>query len=162
MTATELLEAKLLVETCRAFKLIDQREIDRVFRESKTASAELDHTFMCFEEIYYPLSLLIPKDWTVIDFGCSYGAQSIFFRTHKRYIGIDSDTDGIQFQTENSIYHKIRIQDYIEDPFDDFLADKVMAICSAVPDREARELVSLYLNHCVWYPGENMDLCILT
>lgn len=39
-------------EVCETIKLIPQSELDRVFRDSETASADMDCTFLCFEDVY--------------------------------------------------------------------------------------------------------------
>ena len=58
--------------TCDCFKRIPKEEIDRVFRESDTASAEIDPSFLCFEEAYKLASKLANKDTVILDFGCAY------------------------------------------------------------------------------------------
>ena len=48
---------------------------------------ELDVDFLGFTEVYRSLSKIIPKHFTVIDFGCYLAAQCYCFGNHKKYVG---------------------------------------------------------------------------
>lgn len=41
--------------SCDTIKIIPNAELDRVFTESDSAGAEMDHTFLCFEDVYKEL-----------------------------------------------------------------------------------------------------------
>lgn len=140
---------------CRVYNLIPIKEIDRVFRESSTASAEMDSTFLCFEDVYFTARELIDESWTVLDLGCAYAPQAFIFRDCAQYIGVDAGMkDDIHFQTDNMIFHHMSIQKFIAKHLHELDLEKTLAICSAVPDAEAQQLVrDTFPHNLVWYPG---------
>lgn len=122
------------------------------------ASAELDFTFLGFEDIYKDVLNFAPKDKMIIDLGCGYAAQSYYFREHEKYIGVDAcgNSDTV-IHTENSEFYFMSIQDFIKDVLPVLGIDPkdVFAVCSYVPDKAARELVAGTFPYCrVYYPGE--------
>ena len=141
--------------TCETYKLIPIKELDRVFKESSTASAEMDSTFLCFEDVYFTAKDLIDESWTVLDLGCAYAPQAFIFKDFERYIGVDIGIkDGVHFQTDNMIFYNMSIQKYIEKHLKDLDLERTFAICSAVPDAEAQKLVrDTFPHQLVWYPG---------
>lgn len=68
--------------------LIPDHEWRRVMQSAASAEIFESH-LMCGGVTYYYLSRMIPKDWTVIDFGASYAAQSYLFAEHKQYIAVE-------------------------------------------------------------------------
>lgn len=100
----------------------------------------------------------VPKDKTIIDLGCSYAAQSYYFRENEKYIGVDAcGNNDTVIHTENSEFYFISIQAFIKDVFPALGIDPtdVFAVCSCVPDKAARELVAETFSYCrVYYPGE--------
>lgn len=68
-------------------KMIPKEEFDRVMKSD--SGVEISSDFLGFVDTYYYLSKLIPKHWTVIDFGCAKNAQSYFFKEHFRYIAVE-------------------------------------------------------------------------
>lgn len=147
-------------------KLIPKKELDRVFTQSMSASAEMDYTFLCFEEPYLEALKYVDKDSIIIDLGCSYAAQSFYF-TKNKYIGIDlpmlSSDNEIRFTPPNAEFYIMSIQNFIHNilPTLNLDMDHVIAICSAVPDEEARELVKeTFPNYIDWYPGQPMIINI--
>lgn len=115
---------------------------------------ELDCNFIGFLDIYKPLSLLIPKEYTVIDFGCNLAAQSFFFTEHKKYIGVDV-CDLKRFYTDNAEHFVKSIQDFIKDDFPKMKGNNLeyCAICSYVPDFEVTDLVrKTFQNVFCFYP----------
>lgn len=143
-------------EPCELFKLIPHEKIKQVFLTSETAGAELDYTFLGFEEVYKAVTLFVPKSKVIIDFGCGYAFQSWYFRDYQKYIGVDyamSFSDVLE--TENSMFYFTSIQHFISEEFPQLgiMPENVFAICSYVPDREARELVRKAFPYClVYYP----------
>lgn len=126
----------------------DQKDL--IFSQDRL---EIDGSFLGFVDIYYHLSKIIPKCFTVIDFGCSYAPQSVFFEEHKEYIGIDEELC-VKFTRGNSVYHDMSIQDFIKEkmPQD---TGKIFAICSHVPDFSAAELVrQKFENVFTFYPSK--------
>lgn len=98
-------------------KLIPKKELDRVFTQSMSASAEMDYTFLCFEEPYLEALKYVDKDSIIIDLGCSYAAQSFYF-TKNKYIGIDlpmlSSDNEIRFTPPNAEFYIMSIQNFME------------------------------------------------
>lgn len=143
----------MIHETCNLFNIIPRKEIDRVFRDSPTASAEMNYTFMGFEEIYKAAASFIPKDFVVIDIGCAYAPQAYYFVNHNVYIGVDINLPEIRFETHNSEFLKMSAQDFCRVATDMFDMKKVFAICSYVPDEKARKIVRETFPNClVYYP----------
>lgn len=67
--------------SCDTIKIIPNAELDRVFTESDSAGAEMDHTFLCFEDVYKEILKHCSKDTTIIDFGCAYMPRLFGSRT---------------------------------------------------------------------------------
>lgn len=144
---------------CELYRMIPKEELDRVFKG--TASAELDVDFLGFETPYKVASLVVPKRWTILDLGCGYAAQSYFFTAHKKYIGVDlGGVDFLlRFTTWNTKMYIMRIQEYIVKHHSELDLEHTFALCIAVPDKEAQEMVIReFPNHYVWYPGGVNDL----
>lgn len=119
---------------------------------------ELEPSFLGFIEQYHALSKVIPKHYTVIDFGCYMAAQCYFFRNHEKYIGVDSDnmmgeSEKLErFKTDNAVHHKSKIQDFIKN-MGDKDTSTTFAICNYVPDEEAQKMVREKFSNCfVFYP----------
>ena len=130
---------------CDLYQLIPKEELTRVFRTSTTASAELDPTFLGFEDVYKAVSTFVQKDKMIIDLGCSYAAQAFYFTDFLGYIGVDC---GIEF-------YKMRIQDFCNMVVEkNWNLQNVFAVCSYVPDKEARKIVKKTFPYClVYYPS---------
>ena len=80
--------------------LIPDDEWKRVL-DSDAAAEICCNSMTCGLGTYYYLSRMIPKDWTVIDIGASYGAQSYLFQSHSKYIAVEpfkNDNDGWHFE----------------------------------------------------------------
>jgi len=146
---------------CELYQLIPRDKLNHLFEHS-TAGAELDYTFLCFEEIYKSVTTFVPKSFTIIDLGCAYATQSWYFRDYKRYIGVDiSGNDDSVIHTVNSTYYFMSIQEFVENLSSlELDLNMVYAICSYVPDEQARELVRNTFKNClVYYPKtERMEL----
>lgn len=145
-------------ELCELYKLIPKDKIDRVFQVSKTASSELDCTFLGFEEVYRAVTLFVQKDRIIIDFGCGYAFQSWYFKDYRKYIGVDVGHEAEDvlnvLETGNSDFYNMRIQQFIAMfPRMGYEPEEVFAICSYVPDTDAQRLVRETFPHClVYYP----------
>lgn len=142
-------------EPCDLFKKIPEHLIKEVFEKSPEASAELDYTFLGFEEIYQKVAKEVPKSMIVIDFGCCYAFQSWYFKNYKKYIGVDASVQSEErFKIPKSAHYDMSIQMYVKDGYLPMNKDNVFAICSYVPDEEARKMVvENFPNHYVFYPG---------
>lgn len=117
---------------------------------------KLESDFLGFIDVYKPLSELIPKEKTIIDFGCYLAAQSYFFAKHKCYIGVDV-VDMKRFTPPNAVHYISSIQNFIANEvpklFQKHGEGHYCAICSYVPDFKATELVrQTFSNVFCYYP----------
>lgn len=102
---------------------------------------ELDDEFLGFLDVYYAASLLTRPNTIVLDFGCYLAAQSVLFEHCRTYVGVDT-TDLERFATTNTQHATATIQDFIHANPGLHGRTDVLAVCSYVPDDEARELVN--------------------
>ena len=146
-----------MTEPCELFKLIPRDKINRVFQMSQTASAECGYDFLGFEKIYKAVTMFVPRSKVIIDCGCAYAFQSWYFRDYRKYIGIDNGVcKSDVLETENSEFYFTNIQWFIKNIFPTFgySLDDAFAVCSYVPDDNAREMVRNFFPHClVYYPS---------
>lgn len=114
---------------------------------------DLDITFLGFLDIYEKLSQIIPKHFTIIDFGCSYNAQAYFFANHKELISVDIDPC-VKFQPPNNKIFDMSIEDFIKQHGRSFKKKETFAICSYVPKwHNGMELIrSNFENMFIYYP----------
>ena len=135
-------------------EMIPQEELDRVLNQHE---CDIEPSFLGFVGIYRNLSEMIPKHWTVIDFGCAYNAQAYFFRDHKRCIAVDTPGITERFMTPNCEFHEMRAQRFIVDLVggdSDIDLETTFAICSYVPDEGAQCAVKNWFPNCyVFYPS---------
>lgn len=142
--------------------LIPDEEWKRVMESD--ASAEIDINNCCCGyggRTYYNLSKMIPKDWTVIDFGCAYNPQSYLFTQHARHIAIeppqhDSDFHFEFFQAPNTELVFMTGQDFIEEelPKMNLNLDKTFAIVNFVPSGACNLLArETFKNIYTYYPA---------
>lgn len=125
---------------------------------------EFSRDFVGFIDKYAQLN--IPKDFTVIDVGCNQAVQAHYFKDHSCYIGIDP---AIPVENRliqgNADYYRLTAQDFIKTVLPKLIEDgldlhKTFAICSAVPDDVAQELViNTFPYHQVTYPCSGQGLC---
>jgi len=108
---------------------------------------DIDLDFLGFVDTYYYLSKIIPKHWTVADFGCAYNPQAYFFRKHKAFIGVNL---GIKkrFKFDNTILFNGTIADYLRQKP---IKECVFAICNNVPSNETKMVREYYPNCFVYY-----------
>lgn len=143
-------------EICELFKLIPREKINKVFKSSETVSAECDCTFLGFEQVYKAVTLFVPKDRVIIDLGCAYAFQSWYFKDYRKYIGVSIGVnENDVLETENSEFFFMSIQHFIREifPILGYREREVFAICSYVPDADAREMVRHVFPYClVYYP----------
>lgn len=139
-------------ETCELFEIIPKQEIERVFRG--TAGAELDYTFLAFEDVYKSALNFVPKGKIIIDLGCAYAPQAYYFTEYSGYIGVDINIPDIHFETDNMKLYEMSIQQFCKKVVDEkWYLGKYFAICSYVPDDEARRCVRETFPNClVYYP----------
>lgn len=150
--------------------LIPKSEMERVFCESYSAAAEIGPDFMCFEEPYQAAARVANKDSIILDLGCAYAPQAYYFTDCKQYIGVDMPMvrpehplnypnikPETRFHTDNARFYIMTIQQFIQTVLPELKLDMnhVIAVCSAVPDTQARQLViDTFSIHYVSYPGQ--------
>lgn len=144
------------MEPCELAKLIPRDKLDYLFQHSN-ASADMDFTFLCFDNIYKELLDCVPKDKIILDLGCAYATQNWYFREYGKYIGVDciGNNDSV-IHTENSEFYFMTIQDFIKKklPLLSLDLNNVFAVCSYVPDKSAMDLVlETFPYYRVYYPG---------
>lgn len=141
---------------CQLFKIIPKDLLDNLF-ENSNANAELDCSFLCFEDIYIKALEVTTRETIIIDLGCAYATQSWFFRDYKKYIGVEcSGDEKTVIHIENSKFYFTTIQNFIKEvlPTLDINLNNVFAICSYVPDEEARQMIiDTFPYYLVYYPG---------
>ncbi len=135
-----------MIESCRLIEegYIPKKELNRVFEQSEYAGADIDLTFLCFEEVYFHVRDAIDKSFTIIDLGCAYAPQSYIFKNHKGYIGVDCFEE-IRFTTGNAGYYTGTIESFIKMTLPKLNLDmnKTVAIVSYVPGYNTDETVKL-------------------
>jgi hypothetical protein len=142
--------------------LIPSNEWQRVMKSDASAEITSD-SIMCGGATYYYLSRMIPKDWTVIDVGASYGAQSYLFKDHARYIAVEpfrssDDWHFEDFKADGTERYQMTAGKFIKDVLPTLNIDlgKTFAICNYVPEwfgENPMELVRQTFHNCyVYYP----------
>lgn len=147
------------MEFCNLIKnhIIPKEELERVFRDSDSASAELDASFLCFDNYYEDVLDHTSPDTVILDLGCAYAPQCWYFKDYERYIGVDLPfMNNVKFQSPNAEFYLMSIQRFIKEVLPTLHLDlnHTVAICSMVPDKEALELVrDTFPRHYVVYPS---------
>jgi hypothetical protein len=153
------------------WKRLPREQIKQVFKG--TASAEIDREYLGNILTYESLAQIIPKEWTVIDFGCSYNAQSFLFQEHLRHIAVDygeedynepgKDEDHwkvFRFHAPGTEFIATDIKGFIKDHLSSLDLATTFAICSWVPDEKSVELVrQTFPNLFVIYPASVKRKC---
>lgn len=124
-------------------------EMERVMGYDK---CELENDFLGFLHVYGTVE--VPRDFTVIDLGCSQAVQAQYFEHCERYISVDDDCPiEARFRQNNAEHYACSIQDFIRTELPKLIENgldlgKTFAVCSYVPDEEARELVAATFPFC--------------
>lgn len=125
--------------------------LDEVRRIKKQDMCEYGGDFWGFLDVYNAAAMVAPKTMKIIDFGCYLAFQSALFAEHEAYIGVDV-VEMERFSTLNTKHYVMSIQQFIEQ-HPEMTRNDYFAICSYVPDDEARRLVrETYENCLVYYP----------
>lgn len=120
---------------------------------------DIDYEFMGFTETYKALASIIPRHFTVIDFGCAFAPQSFYFKDHRRYIGVDVGSLD-RFHAENTEHYQCSIQEFIcnSGMYKSPHPSEIFAICNYVPDDNAACLVRYtFPNVYTFYPSRGDD-----
>lgn len=144
-------------EICRyLISLIPQEEFERL----KGTLGEMCGEFMGFCDTYYHLSQIIPKDWTVIDFGAANNPQAYFFTEHKKFIAVNPPTgnkeDSGMFCPSNCEIYRMTTGQFLKKV--KYPKEKVFAICNYVPNwygERSMNLVHKHFQNCyTFYPSK--------
>lgn len=148
-----LSEARMEPEIDPAWHLMPKDQIDRVLGQDV---CDIDPGFLGFTDIYFALAGIIPKHWTIIDFGCAYAPQSLIFREHKAYVGVDA-SECERFSGPNTTHYRMTTAQFIEEHGAEFDRKITFAICSYVPPwygHNSREVVRQnFDNVFTFYPA---------
>lgn len=128
------------------YNIIPENQKRAVFGQER---CEIEPEFLGFVKIYKNLSEIIPKHFTVIDFGCAYNPQSYLFTDHKRFIAVDEDPNTIPFKAQGTEFVNTSIDDFLTNRLHEFDLDETFTICSYVPDEEAAKKYSLMLQESI-------------
>ena len=115
-------------------RLLAKLPADQLDRVMAAGMCDIDESFLGFVGIYERLAEIVPWHWTVIDLGCAYAPQALFFERHKKYIGVDVMTPlASRFAGSNTEHIEASIGDFIEKRLAEFDQKTTFAICSYVP-----------------------------
>jgi hypothetical protein len=129
--------------------LLKELPKDQVERVLNQDMVDIEPQFLGFVHIYYHLSQIIPKHWTIVDLGCAYAPQAYYFRNHKTYIGVDIGQHE-RFQFPNTIICEISIEEFIQKHLPDLNIYETFAICAYVNDNN--ECRKHFENIFTYYP----------
>ncbi len=136
------------------YNMIPTEEWKRVMKSD--ASAEIScNDLMCGGSTYYYLSKMIPKEWTVIDFGASYGAQSYLFQSHSKYIAVEpfkNDNNGWHFENfkaNSTERYEMTAGEFIKEMLPKLKLDlnKTFAIANYTPNWFGENPIELVRSH---------------
>ena len=145
--------------------IIDIAIINDIF-DNTDASAELDYSFLCFEDVYFGARKMIKErsefpmsDWIIVDIGCAYAFSAFIFKDAKAYLGVDLHHDYYQaskyikngwfFQMDGELFIKEML------PKLDYDINKVMIICSYIPkfsnSQQCKYITDHFPNYMIEY-----------
>lgn len=146
-------------ESENIFASIGSEETNRLFSYEK---CEVAPDFLGFLENYKDISERLPKDFIIIDIGCYMAFQADYYKNFKDYIGVEPQTPlKYRLRQNNAEYYEQTAQQFVANTLPVLIEngldlDKTFAVCSAVPDEEARKLVAeTFKYYRVAYPGED-------
>lgn len=140
--------------TSYLLSLIPKEEIDK----RVGTLGEFCPEFVGFVDIYHYLSKVVPKDYTIIDFGAGHNPQSYFFIGHKKYIAVNplsgiKEDDGM-FCPHNCEIYRMTTGEFLNTI--DYPKEKVFAICNYVPNWHGEDSIKLvhenFRNIYTFYP----------
>ena len=142
--------------------LIPDKEWQRVMESDAAAEIDSNNNVCGYGgRTYYNLSKMIPKDWTVLDFGCAYNPQSYLFTEHAKFVAIEPEILSSyycydHFQAPNTDFVFATGQKFIKDILPSMNLDlkHVFAICNFVPSDECCQMVrETFPNVFTFYPA---------
>lgn len=145
-------------ESLNILASIGKEEAKRLFAYDE---CEVERDYLGFLENYKDLSEILPKDFTVIDIGCYMAFQADYYKNFKHYIGVEPWVPlEFRLRQPNAEYYKQTAQQFIAETLPKLIGagldlNKTFAVCSAVPDEEAKKLVTeAFKYYRIAYPGE--------
>lgn len=134
---------------------IPKDEMKRVLNQD---SCDIDPSFLGFLKIYDLIRQFVPTHYSIIDLGCAYAAQAFLLDNYISYVGVDVCDVNERFDTRfalcNNSHYVLSIQDFISKYSNQWQNVPCFAVCSYVPDSEAREMVfKTFDDVLVYYPG---------
>lgn len=151
----------------KLYNLIGKKEVDIMMDKNYYALAEIcPPTFLtCDTKMYTYLSEIISKEYTVIDFGSGYNAQSYLFKNHNGYIAIEPELGSYNkveqpiFQAKGTLLFKQTGMQFIKNTLPTLNLDlkKTFAIMNYNPSWEEEDLKGLicntFSNMYIFYPS---------
>ena len=141
--------------------LIPDYEWKRVL-DSDSAAEICCNSMTCGCGYYYKLAQMIDKNWTVIDIGASYGAQSYLFQSHSKYIAVEpfkNDNDGWHFENfkaNGTERYEMTAGEFIKEILPKLKLDlnRTFAIVNYVPNDSCSQWVrETFKNVWAYYPA---------
>lgn len=114
---------------------------------------DIEPVFMGFMDQYKILAQIIPKHFTVIDFGCAYNPQCFYFAEHKEYIAVDV-SDCKKFKAPNCRIFNKSINGFMLTHAHEFYLKTTFAICQYVP-ADTKIIRDYFTNLFAYYPYDN-------
>ena len=136
------------------YDLWPDTDIRRVFNQE---FVEIDGSFPGFVETYARLAPLIPEHWTVVDLGCAYNPQCIYFKDHIAYIAVDDNAMMEEmFTTPNCQVYRKSIESFLAGDVKDLDMVTTFAICNYVPlsAETTTRIRQVFPNLYMYYPAE--------
>jgi len=116
---------------------------------------EIEPDFLGFVGNYYLLSMMIPKNFTIVDLGCAYAPQSYLFQQHNKYIGVDNGTVK-RFTSANTEHKSCTIKSFLESKeFSVLDLNTTFFICQYVPswyEHDIKKVLGKLKNVFSFYP----------
>lgn len=139
-----------------AWPLLPQDQIERVMRQEE---CDIEPAFLGFTEVYQALASIIPHHWTIVDLGCAYAPQVVFFARHRAYIGVDFS--GFErFTGPNVTHYRMPIEQFVTEKAREFDQRTTFAICSYVPPWSGDNMAfarAAFRNVFTYYPAKDPD-----
>lgn len=138
--------------------LLPKEQVEDICKEY---AGDIDVSFLGFTQIYKNLSEIIPKHFTVIDFGCGYNPQCFLFQEHKRFIAVNPDM-GKVFKTSTCELYNMTTGEYIEKHLHEHNIEETFAICAYVPPWYGEDSIELvrhnFKNVFTYYPHGGFEV----
>jgi hypothetical protein len=132
----------------KLWKIIPSEQKDMVFHQNPNAIWEIGREFLGFVDTYYHLSQVIPRDYTIFDFGAGYNAQSWFFTEFAKTYAIEP----FNYQGEGAPLFRAPNCEVFRGTTAEFLAShelpaKSFAIVNFVPNWHGEDSIDLIHKH---------------